>query len=290
VVNENPATGTSGNEPAVVEGNEPVVTPQPGTKQVGESWVPEDLRSHKSLTKFKTPGDVAKAYVNLEGMLGNRIAIPGENATAEEKSAFRTKLGVPDKAEAYPDPDKIEGMPDLDEKLVGNFKQAAHSAGLGPAQAKFLMNWWIGLEHARNTENVALVERAKNEGTAKLRASWGAATGENIGLVQRLIAETGDEDLKEALERTGAGNDPAVLKWLAKLSRSFVEADLIDPKMVGTSTDEAKAEIEKVKVASATDKKHPYRNENHPGHKAEVERVRALYEIAYPDVAFDVTV
>lgn len=254
-------------------------------------WVPVDLRSHKSLTKFKAPGDVAQAYVNLEKKLGERVAPPGDDATPEAKAAWRAALGVPADANGYEKPSLPEGSEiELDAEYIGSFHSKAHEIGLTPAQAKALQEWVIGREVSAFTDMKANTERAKTEGMKSLRTMWGAATAENVGLIQRLVAETADEKVKAALDRTGFGNDPEGLRWMAKIARQYADHDLIDPKMARTSTEEAATKIKEIKEAARKDKKHPYVNESHPGHKAAVDEMNTLYQIAYPDVEFSVGV
>lgn len=295
MANENAQSGASGNEP--------VVTPDPaaaGTEgnplaaaaaaaAAERAWVPEGLRTHKSLTKFKEPGDVAQAYVNLEQKLGQRVAPPADDATPEAKAAWRTAIGVPANAGDYGKPDIPEGSElQLDEGYIGDFHKEAHDIGLTSSQAKRLMNWVVAREVSQFTDMKAAGTRAQDEGMKTLRANWGAATAENVGLIQRLVAETADEGIKTAMERTGFGNDPEGLRWMAKLARQMADHDMIDPKLARTSTTEASAKIAEIKEAARKDKKHPYVNSSHPGHKAAVDEMNTLYQIAYPEVEFNV--
>jgi hypothetical protein len=286
VANENPAVGASGNEtpePNVTE------TPNPaaGAPAVVADWIPEALRGNKTLAKFKTAGDAAQAYVNLEKTLGNRVEIPGDNATPEQRDAFYTRLGRPAKAEDYEAPAIPEGSEaQLDADYATQFRSKAHELNLTKAQAKGLQDWVIAREVAKYSEFAQQTEAAKKEAMAKLRAGWGAAADQNVGLVQRLVSEYGDDEAVAELDRTGAGNSPAILRMMAKIARSQVEGDIMPAADLGTSQKQAQQDIEATKNAAAADRKHPYRDSDHPGHRAEVARMRRLYEIAYPDTTF----
>ena len=292
MANENAQQSASGEQQQQTQqpaGEQQQQQPTQPQGAVAPEWIPEDLRSHKSLTKFKTAGEAAKAYVNLESMLGKRIEIPGDDASPEVKAAFRTKLGVPEKADDYENPAVPEGQ-QLDAGLFGDFKKIAHEAGIPKAAAKKLADWYVGLEQRRMTEFAARTEKAKAEGMKALHAQWGGATSDNVGIIQRLVAETGDQDLKEALERTGFGNDPAGLRWLAKIGRNLMENDLIDPAGLGTGMEDARAEIAKIQGEASKDRKHPLRNTAHPEHKSLKKKMETLYSIAYPDVEMSVDV
>lgn len=276
-VNPNPAAPAAGDPPQ----------PAAAGAYTGPEWIPEALRGNKSLTKFKTAGDVAQAYVNLESRFGQKVQPPADNAPAEEKAAWRKNIGVPDKADEYEAPSMPKGYEDkLDQDYLGDFRGKAHEIGLSKSQAKSLVDWVVAREVRQLTEFAANSEKAKDEGMKALKTEWGAATADNVGLVQRLVEETGDADLAAALNQTGFGNHPAALRWMAKLGRTFVEHDLIDPKTVGTSSKDAQAKIDEIKAAAAKDRKHPWRDSSHPGHKAAVDEMNALYELANPSVEF----
>ena len=288
--NENVQQDASGNEQSQQQEQQHQQQEQkPAAGAAGSEWLPENLRSHKSLTKFKNAGDVAQAYVNLESMMGKRIEIPGDDAAPEVKAAWRTKIGVPEKAEEYESPAVPEGR-QLDENLFGEFRKVAHEIGMPKGMAKKLGDWFVGLESRRETEIVAKSEAAKAEGMKKLHTQWGGATKDNVGIIQRLVAETGDQDLKDALDRTGAGNDPAVLRWMAKLGRTLMEDNLIDPAGLNNSMEDARSEISKIQAEAAKDRKHPLRNSSHPEHKALKARMKTLYDVAYPNVEMNVEV
>lgn len=90
------------------------------------SGLPEDLRTHKSIEKFKDQdvSVLAKSYIELEKFRGNSISCPGVNATAEEKNAFFQKLMSVDGVTRIPTDDtpsaeretfldKISKLPDV---------------------------------------------------------------------------------------------------------------------------------------------------------------------------------
>jgi len=252
---------------------------------IAGDWIPEDLRSNKTLSKFKTAGDLAQSYVNLERRLGSSVEIPGEQATPEQKSAFYQRLGVPETVEGYEAPAAPEGV-ELDTEYFGAFRTKAHELNLTKFQAKGLADWVVAREIAKHSEFSADSEKARKASMEKLRNGWGAAADQNVGLIQRLVDEYGDEETIADLDQTGAGNRAGILRMLAKIARTQVDADVMAAADIGTSQKSAQQDLENTLSAARADRKHVYRNENHPGHKAEVARVRRLYEIAYPDLEF----
>ena len=281
---ENPEAGAEAeNSPTTVTGSKETPAAKPAPIIAGD-WVPEALRGHKTLAKFKTPGDLAQSYVNLEKSYGSRVEIPGADAKPEQSAAFYARLGVPATAAEYEAPSKPEGFEgELDNEYFTAFSTKAKELNLTKAQAKGLADWVVAREVGKYSEFAAASEKARKESMAKLHAGWGAAADQNVGLVQQLIDEYGDEETVSDLNQTGAGNRAGVLRMLAKIARTQVEADLMTAAQVGTSQKQAQADLEATLAAARADRKHPYRNESHPGHRAEKARVARLYEIAHPN-------
>ncbi len=257
---------------------------KPAAAPAAQEWIPQDLRGHKSLAKFKSPEEVAKAYVNLESAYGKRFEeYLKPDAPEEVRSRVRAAMGVPGAAEEYDNPSVPEGVT-VDDGIVKSFKGKAHELGVPKAQAKALMDWYVAQELDRATRLQAEAAQEKERSMKALREKWGAAADRNIGMAQRVVAEYGGADLKAALDETGAGNHPAVLAFLARLGQTLAEDNLIDAKVVTTSVEDAKKEIAAIKSAAMKDRNHPWVNKKHPEHAAVLARMSALHEIAYGEV------
>lgn len=61
------------------------------------------------------------------------------------------------------------------------------------------------------------MRRADPAGAERLRREWGADFGHNLGHARKAAAVIADEGLIAALEETGLGNDPRVLRAAAKI-------------------------------------------------------------------------
>ena len=62
---------------------------------------PDDLKKDPYLSGFKTPQDIAKALIENKKMVGQKLGIPGPDATPEAKAAFYEALGVPKDPAGY---------------------------------------------------------------------------------------------------------------------------------------------------------------------------------------------
>lgn len=126
----------------------PAAAPAPAPADT-RGWVPETLRGHKSLEKFKTPADVAQAYANLEGAFGKKFEEHLKpDADPEIRARVRSALGVPEAPNGYEDPPVPEGRV-LDANITGGFKEQAHKLGISKSAAKGLMEWYLGMELER---------------------------------------------------------------------------------------------------------------------------------------------
>lgn len=118
---------------------------------------PENAESFKT---FKTDADLSVFIKNA----ADKIALPGENASAEEIAAFNKALGVPDKAEDY-------GITFKDEAAAALFKknlEDLHKAGVPKRQAQSLIKSWTEEIEAKKAEIAQKYENSEKE----LSAEW----------------------------------------------------------------------------------------------------------------------
>ena len=236
-------------------------------------WLPQALRGEASLTKFKSQEDALKAYVNLESAFGKKFEEHlKEDADPSVKARLNAARGVPEASIGYEDVKVPEGY-EVDKGIVGSFKETAFKAGLTKSQANSLQEWFIGQHLDQNTAQAAARVQEKEAALAELDKKWGAAKTRNVAMIQQLVAEHGGADVKAALDETGAGNDPRVLEFLARMAGKMAEDNLITPTAGGLTVEDARKEMMTIRSG---DQKSAYWNQSHPGHKQAVERMQYL--------------
>lgn len=268
------------NENAGAAAPEATETPTPATTPAattttpdGPSWIPQDLRGNASLTKFKAADEVFKAYVNLESAYGKKLEDHLKpDADPAVQARVRAAMGVPEAPVGYEDVKVPDGY-EVDKGIVGSFKETAFKAGLSKAQASTLQEWFIGQHLEANVGEIARRNQAREDAMAKLDQRWGAAKSRNVALVHQLMAEHGGPELKAAMDETGAGNDPAVLEFLAKMASKMSEDNLIQPAAGGLTLEDARKEMSAIRSG---DQKSAYWNSSHPQHKEVVARMQYL--------------
>ena len=226
--------------------NAPADAPAPaGTVAIGDAapkadasppdWraaLGDDLRP--KLEKFTSSTDLAKSYVELQAMVGKRVAVPDENATPEQVAAFREKLGVPKTPGEY----KLAVPANLPEGVVDvavatadlqKYAALAHQHGIPPKQMQEMVNQFYADQVAATQQaagaNAARTEQAVN----KLFAEWGGDKDANITYAQRAVKQFDTDGqftafLAEAkVDGIALGNHPMFLKLFARAGRAMAE-------------------------------------------------------------------
>ena len=254
-----------------------------GTKvTIPENWresLSEDLKVSKTIEKYKTVQDLAKAHDNLQKIMGNdKIVIPQKGDVAGTRAALQ-KLGLPDKIEDY----KIEIDPaktKVDKEFFEGFKGEAHKLGMLPEQSKALVEWFAKVNDDAYAKQMSEVSQKTEAGIAGLKTEWGEAYGENVSRAKAALREFGDEDLKKFVSESGLSNHAGFIKMLAKVGETLKEDKIKGEGGKGGKAaftpSEAKLRIAEIKSGPA------YFDDKHMDHLSVKKEVQGLYNLAYP--------
>lgn len=254
----------------------PVPAPAPSSGPGPTDWravLPPELRNEKTLEKFKGPAELARSYVEIEKYRGRSVAIPGPDATPQEKDAFLARLGRPEAPDKYVLP--LPESPDIDQNLVSDFKTMAHKLGLTQDQLAGITSWY----GQSPMGNPALASEAmQTKAVEVLRNEWGGAYDYNlkvanagVGYAERAWGLTG---LRDYLEQTGQGNHPMFVKLFERLGKTTLESGGI-PRDAQTrnvlAPEEAQAKINELMRTPEYQK----------GDRAMVDEVQRLYQLKH---------
>ena len=213
------------------------------------------------------------------------VAIPGADDT-EGWKAFYAKLGRPESADKYtlPNVKLPEGLV-VDDALRANFTARAHDLNLTNKQAEGLYEWWnsqMGSAHTTTSQAKAVATQQALDG---LKTEWGQAFESKLTEAKAAVAHYGDADLVAYLNDTGLGDDPRLIKTFAKLGAQLREDGLVGRGDTGgrdgvLSPTEARQQIAHLRGDEAFKK--DYMNAKAPGHKAAMERMTRLHQMAHP--------
>lgn len=254
---------------------------------IPENWkevLPPELRDAGFLKNIKDIPSLVKTLENAQKMIGaDKIPVPGQHTTKEQWAEIYKKLGLPEKPEEY----KVEVAPEfkdkMDEQFFGEFQKAAHTAGVLPAQAKQLAEWFAGINEKAFQEQEAAIQTAIDKQISDLKSEWGGAYEQNIGQAKAGMTELMTPAEQELIRKSGLGRNPLFIKAMQRVGALVAEDKMttgheggergrvLDPKA-------ARQEINNLKAPGSAywDSKH----ENHAKVKA---RVRELYAQAFPE-------
>lgn len=276
-----PPAGGAGDPPAT-----PLVTP-PATPPVTDwrSDIDVSIKDHPSLKDFKSPADLAKSWVEAQKLIGvDKLPMPPKDAKPEVREKFLNdvydRLGRPKEAKEYkitdvklPEGVDLKIAPDAVEAL----KTEAHKLGLLPHQLDGLYKWYVTDTANKVKAHNDGLTKEKQDTEAALRSEFGAAYDAKVAKAQELLNKFAGNDYKVLLDK-GFGNDPAVVRFMAKMAETISEDTFAKGGAEATMTpEEAKAEIPKVMDMLSK------MEQSHPEYKSLVARKRQLYEMAYPE-------
>ena len=244
-----------------------------------EGWIDaldDDIKGAEVLKQIKDIPSMAKMLVHAQKMIGrDKVPLPSPNASEEEWEAFFTAIGRPKDPADYdlvPPDDIPEDIP-IDDKLITDFMEQAHKAGLLPQQAKHLFNWYM--EKTRDSFYTAnqQAEQAREEAEKALKREWGALYNQKLEKAQKAAFHFFGKEGVAELEKSGLANNPLIIKALSKIGEAISEDTFVEPD-AGQTKVSAKAEIERI----LSDRNHPYHNKDHVGHEAAVARMHELFK------------
>jgi len=242
----------------------------------GSDWrttLPEELKAHKSLEKFKDPAALAKSYLALETYQGRSVAIPGPEASPADQATFWAKVGAHDAPEKY-----TVSVPEgttVDAGMLAPFQAAAHAAHLTQDQWAAMVSTFRASPLG---DSRAALEAMKSESERMLKAEWGGAFEHRLGNAEAAVAYVDRQSgagFGQFLKQTGFGNRPEAVKHFEWLSRQFMEHGAL-PKDAQTGgalgPESAKQRIAEIRA----DRAHPF----HRGDKDALAEMARLYEVS----------
>jgi hypothetical protein len=286
---DNPDPNAQGNQDPNAQGNQDPNAQGGGTGTITPDWregLDPSIKEHPALSTFKTPGDLAKSYVNAQHLIGKeKLPVPSKEATldSEEYSLVFDRLGRPSDPKGYvlPDLQMPQGF-QPPEEMINDFKTKAHSIGLLPAQVAELYKYDYERQvaqaqqiEAKQTEELQATETA-------LRKKFGKAYDARLASVNGLIQKFGGEEVASVIAQTGMGRNEKFLTFLSEIAANFGEdgellGEAVRPGIM--SPDEALKKIKQIKG----DTKHPWHLRDHPEHDDALKEMNYLFEMAYPE-------
>jgi len=182
----------------------------------------EPLKASKSLSKFTSPEEAFKAYVELEGKLGRSVEVPPADASPEEKAKFYDRVGRPKTPDEYA---IVKGS--MDDSFVKGFKAKAHAAGLRPEQADELFGYIKADRESRDASAVEQYTARVKEADLILRKQYGPDYETNLKSAEKAFVGAFPEALRAQLKKDGYSANPDFINVLVGLGQQLGEDSMI---------------------------------------------------------------
>lgn len=243
------------------------------------SWrdsLPDDLKTHSTLSKFNEPAALAKSYVELEKMRGvpadQLLVLPKDANDKDGWTKVFSKLGRPESPDKY-----SEVKMDLPEGVEFSKEEATlarakfHELNMTDAQAAGVLGLF-GEKLKQGLEtSTAAKEKAKQESEAALKKEYGDKYESVIASADNVLKRYGDESFREKLIASGFANDATMVKFLADIAKRTSEdnsnvngtrPDLLDAK--------SKADAKLLELSLDKEFQTALHNSTHPSHDAAI--------------------
>jgi hypothetical protein len=180
-----------------------------GTETKRAAWtdqLPDEIKANpetaKRLAKFAKMGDMAKAYLELEGKAISGIVPPGKDATSEDQERFWEQLGVP----------KEPGQYTLaKEKEAEQFVKIAHGAHLTNEQAHTLYDQFKKMGEGYMQSMQENQNRELQSTEQALHAEYGTKYPEKMQYLTRGLRNAGP-NVGKILQRAGISGNLDIVK------------------------------------------------------------------------------
>ena len=220
--------GTTQNDTGIVDGGD-------SGKLGWKTELPESQRQHEAFATYASKSDLFKGHMDLyssnkdlsqklsevEGKLGNAIFKPGDGATAEESEAYYRKLGKPEKSEEYEFP-KSEGV-EHDPKMIEWAQSTFHKANLTKEQASVIGKSWDDFMGNFEKSMKEANDKARSDAETAIKAELGEEYPKAQELTKRLLSNYAKPEEIAALDESGIGNHPVVIRLLFNLAKKTGE-------------------------------------------------------------------
>ncbi len=210
---------------------------------MSEGWkdcIPEDLRDRSEWSRVNNVQDVFKNYISAQQTISKSVRIPDATSSAEDITAFYTKLGKPASAAEYDFTyEKQESdVFDKDSFDFKMFQDLADKANLTKDQYQALASAYIGIqnEYVRNynKDMSEQVGREMAEAERELRKEWGNNYSTHLNNIESKLAQMYPQETIEKMTQVGLFRDANFLKSQLALTKMmtgdtiFIEGNRID--------------------------------------------------------------
>ncbi|MFV1850120.1 MAG: hypothetical protein ACMZ66_05370 [Thalassospira sp.] len=150
--------------------------------------------------------------------------VPGDDASDDDRAAFRAAIGVPETAEGY-----LEGI-DLPEGYTppAYLAEAALAADIPVSALQSILKADAENTASYMAELEAAAAKEQKDTAAALKKEWGKDAAQNITLANRVVQKYAPEGFGEFMKKTGLHQDARFIKFAHALAGAVGESAFVD--------------------------------------------------------------
>lgn len=209
------------------ETEEKVVHPADWPEDWREKLAGDDAKFLAHLKRYTSPANYAKAGFDAQQKIrsGEFKKPLADDASDEEKAAWRKEHGIPETPDKYLETIDLGGFVpgDAEKPLINDFAKVAHGLNLPPASVSKVMQWYYGNQEKAQAEQQQIDVQYKQDSLVDLRTELGAEFRPSMQGMSNFLE--GMPALKNAVMGRGPDghviiNNPAVARELMALSKN----------------------------------------------------------------------
>jgi len=117
---------------------------------------------------------------------------------------------------------------ELDAALMDRAKPIFEEIGIkDQAGVQRLVDFFSEIQGEAAAASASLIQATHTEWLSSIKTEWGADYESNLGIAAKAVGALGGDELKAALNVTGAGNNPAIIKAFQKVGKLISEDQLV---------------------------------------------------------------
>jgi len=253
--------------------------------------LPETYRDDPVFEPYKDMDGLLKSHKELSKMMGKpRVDLPQDSWGEEDYNKFYTKLGRPEEASGYTQDLELPEGVELDEETAKWASDLLHKHGVSGKAGKEVIKAYINRQVEQDKAKAAELDQTAAETEKALRADWGDDYETNMELVKGVAQKFGDESFLELLNSPELGNNPALVRFIAKVGEEFREDVASGSAGAPPVSRQARARMELDQMKTDPSKSRLLNTPEHMLDEGEQITRRSLlaersnlYRLAYPD-------
>ena len=214
---------------------ETAATPEANDTPAAEpaTWLEgiEDDKVKNLAGRYTTPAAMANALYEANRELSQRVKMPGEDASDEDRAKFNKQMGVPESVDDYEiaPPEGMDAEVFASEEYQAPIKSIVadmHAAGASQGVVNAMLAKYFEMEAIGKAEQSRLDTEYMQKAEADLRKEWGSSYDENVAFANDYLSKSPDLVKLELRDGSLLGSHPAFVRQMAEVGRMSNEGQL----------------------------------------------------------------